>query len=301
MEKIFMQETIPWFFSMHGGHSKEFCDHAESNIEDIILRAIELNMPIYGFSEHAPRKHEAYLYPEEIELKKTPQDLIHSFYAYCDTLDNLQKKYASQITLLKGLEIEVVPPNDYISFNQQLIREGNIEYIVGSVHWVNNYMTDFSSETFYKAVEAYHGLEKLMIAYYQTLKEMIISIKPDIVGHFDLITCFLKPEEVPEYSSKLLKVIEETLEEIKKNNCILELNTSGLRKPIQRIFPDIFIIQKSVELEIPFTFADDSHNIQQVGYQLEKARELLLNQGITHIIRLNKSQQKIIREKISLI
>ncbi|MGC8846519.1 MAG: histidinol-phosphatase [Candidatus Hydrogenedens sp.] len=296
-----MQQKIPWFFSMHGGHSKEFCDHAESGIEDIVIRAIELNMPVYGFSEHAPRKYEKYLYPEEIELKKTPRDLIHNFYAYCKTLDKLQEKYASKITLLKGLEIEVVPPGEYISFNQQLIKEGNIEYVVGSVHWVNEQMTDFSSQTFYKAVETHHGLENLMIAYYQTLKNMVISIKPDIVAHFDLITCFLKPEELPNYSSKLINTIEETLEEVKKNDCILELNTSGLRKPIQRIFPDTFIIQKSAKLGIPFTFADESHNTQQVGYKLEKARELLLNQGITYITRLNKYQQKIIREQITLI
>lgn len=296
-----MQKTIPWFFSVHGGHSKEFCDHADSSIEDIILQAIELNMPVYGFSEHAPRNHKKYLYPEEIELQKTPETLVNSFYSYCNTLEILQEKYASSITLLKGLEIEVVPPDNYISFYQQLIKEGKIEYVVGSVHWVNEYMTDFSEKTFQQAVSAHNGLENLMVAYYQTLKNMVVSMKPDIVAHFDLITCFLKPEETPPYTPRLIQTIEETLEEIKKNNCILELNTSGLRKPIKRIFPDSFIIKKSAELDIPFTFADDSHNVHQVGYGLEKARELLLNQGITNIIRLNKSQQKIIREKIPLV
>ncbi len=296
-----MHKTVPWFFSVHGGHSKEFCDHADSPLEDIILRAIELNMPVYGFSEHAPRNHEKYLYPEEIELQKTPEILINSFYSYCNTLEILQEKYVSHITLLKGLEIEVVPPDNYVPFYQQLIKEGNIEYVVGSVHWVNEHMTDFSEETFRQAVSAHNGLENLMIAYYQTLKNMVVSIKPDIVAHFDLITCFLKPEEIPEYAPNLIHIIEETLEEVKKNNCILELNTSGLRKPIKRIFPDLSIIHKSAELGIPFTFADDSHNIHQVGYGLEKARELLLSQGITEIIRLNKSQQKISREKISLL
>ncbi len=296
-----MQKIKPWFFSVHGGHSNEFCDHADSSIEEIIHRAIELNMPVYGFSEHAPRNQKKYLYPEEIEKQKTPENLINSFYSYCKTLEILQKKYTSQITLLKGLEIEVVPPDEYISFSQKLIKEGNIEYIVGSVHWVNGYMTDFSPETFKKAVEAHQGLENLMIDYYKTLKDMITSLKPDIVAHFDLITCFLKQKEIPKYTPKLINIIEQTLEEVKKNNCIMELNTSGLRKPINRIFPDILIIQKSAELKIPFTFADDSHNIKQVGYELDKARELLLSQGITEIIQLNKYHQKIIRKKVSLL
>ncbi len=296
-----MQKTIPWFFSLHGGHSKEFCDHASSSVEDIILRAIELGMPVYGFSEHAPRCHEKYLYPEEIQLKKTPDDLINSFYSYCRTISELQNKYADQITILKGLEIEVVPPDKYVQFYRKLVKEGNIEYVVGSVHWVNEFMTDFSLDTFKQAVKAHQGLENLMIAYYQTLKEMVISIKPDIVAHFDLITCFLKPNEVPEYTPELMRVIEQTLEKVKETNCILELNTSGLRKPISRIFPDETIIKISAEMGIPFTFADDSHSSEQVGYGIEKARELLLTLGITTITRLNKQNHQIIRETLPLL
>ena len=34
-------------------HTKR-CNHAEGEIEDYIKRAIELNIDIYGFSEHAP-------------------------------------------------------------------------------------------------------------------------------------------------------------------------------------------------------------------------------------------------------
>ena len=305
MEAVsFMQTIIPWLFSVHGGHSKEFCDHADSFIEEIIHRAIELGMPVYGISEHAPRNHTKYLYPEEIDMNWTPEVLMNKFYSYCKTVEKLQDKYMSQITLLKGLEIEVVPPDDYVSFTQELVHKGNIEYIIGSVHWVNGYMIDYSRDKFNEAVKAHYGLENLVVAYYQTLKDMVKSIKPDIVAHFDLITCFLEPEEIPAYTHPQINAIEQALEEIKSNNCLLELNTSGLRKPINRIFPDKFIIKKSNELKIPFTFGDDSHNIQQVGYRLQLARQTLIDLGITEVTRLNKSQQnnsKIIREQISLI
>ncbi len=297
-------EITPWLFSVHGGHSREFCDHADNSIEEIIQRAIELGMPIYVISEHAPRNDTRYLYPEEIEMNWTPEVLMDKFYSYCKTVEELQNKYMPQITLLKGLEIEVVPPDDYVSFTQELVREGDIEYIVGSVHWVNGYMIDYSRDTFNQAVQAHNGLENLIVAYYQTLKDMVKFIKPDIVAHFDLITCFLEPEEVRAYTPRHSYAIELALEEIKNNDCLLELNTSGLRKPIHRIFPDKFIIKKSNELKIPFTFGDDSHNIQQVGYGLQLARQALVDIGITEITRLNKSHQnnsKIVREHISLI
>ncbi|HOK10255.1 MAG TPA: histidinol-phosphatase [Candidatus Hydrogenedens sp.] len=298
-----MQGKNPWFFSVHGGHSKEFCDHADSPIEQMILRAIEIGMPVFGISEHAPRNHEKYLYPEEIELNRTPDSLIKTFHRYCDTIEHLQKKYAQQITLLKGLEIEVVPTDSYVEFSKKIIKEGNIEYIVGSVHWVNDIMTDFSKETFEEAIKTFNGLENLMVSYYQTLIDMVNNIKPDIVAHFDLITCFLKPDELPTPSPKITKIIEKALEAIKQNNCLLELNTSGLRKPIQRIFPDSIIIQQAKELSIPFTFGDDSHSVNQVGYGITQARQLLLNHSISHVIRLNKpnpEDRTVIREEIPL-
>jgi histidinol-phosphatase (PHP family) len=85
---------------------------------------------------------------------------------------------------------------------------------------------------------------------------------------------------------------------------LLELNTSGLRKPINSIFPDKFIIKKSNELKIPFTFGDDSHNIQQVGYRLQLARQTLIDLGIyrSHSTKqITTNNSKIIREQISLI
>lgn len=301
---VLSMQITPWLFSVHGGHSKEFCDHADSHIEEIVQRAIELGMPVYGISEHAPRNHTKYLYPEEIEMNWTPEVLMDKFYSYCKTVEKLQNEYMSKIKLLKGLEIEVVPPDDYVSFTQKLIREGNIEYTVGSVHWVNGYMIDYSRDAFIQAIKAHSGVENLIVAYYQTLKDMVKSVKPDIVAHFDLISCFLEPKEVHAYTTRQFHAIEQALEEIKDNNCLLELNTSGLRKPINRLFPDKFIIQKSNELGIPFTFGDDSHNIQQVGYGLQLARQTLIDSGITEITRLNKLHQndsKIIREQISLI
>jgi hypothetical protein len=50
----------------HHSHSGQFCRHAKDDLEDIILRAIELGFQTFGLSEHAPRYRLEDLFPEEV-------------------------------------------------------------------------------------------------------------------------------------------------------------------------------------------------------------------------------------------
>jgi histidinol phosphatase-like PHP family hydrolase len=68
-------------------------------------------------------------------------------------------------------------------------------------------MIDYSRVKFNEAVKAHYGLENLVVAYYQTLKDMVKSIKPDIVAHFDLITCFLEPDR----NTPLIRILKSML------------------------------------------------------------------------------------------
>ena len=52
-------------------HSGQFCKHAFSTLEEVVLRAIEVGFTHYGLSEHMPRYLPEDLYDEEIEVKKS--------------------------------------------------------------------------------------------------------------------------------------------------------------------------------------------------------------------------------------
>jgi histidinol-phosphatase (PHP family) len=51
---------------LHGGHSGEFCCHAEDRLADIIAQYIHMCFRQVGITEHIPPKHPKFLYPEEI-------------------------------------------------------------------------------------------------------------------------------------------------------------------------------------------------------------------------------------------
>lgn len=293
--------STSWFFSLHGGHSKEFCQHARGALRNIVNKAISLKMPIYGITEHAPRLYAKYLYPEEIEANIDPNDLFERYIKYCKTISNLQYEFKNDITLLKGLEIEVVPHDKYVEITKNLIKEGEIEYIVGSVHWIDDIPFDFSQEEFKKALNKF-GLLKLIKRYYQIIRDMVSDLKPEIVGHLDLITCFMTSNELCNIYPQIEKDIDRTLEVIKKHNSIIEVNTSGYRKPIKRPFPDVYIIKKAGEIGIPITFGDDSHSPTEVGKYIKTARKLLLKLGITEVVKLTRAHNgKLFRQNVSII
>jgi len=53
-------------FSMHS-HSGQFCPgHAKDQLEEVILKAISLKMPLFALTEHMPRTRDTDLYPEEV-------------------------------------------------------------------------------------------------------------------------------------------------------------------------------------------------------------------------------------------
>ena len=60
-------------FTMHS-HSGQFCPgHAKDQLEEIVKRALSLNMGLIALTEHMPRTNKKDLYPEEVGLPLTSQ------------------------------------------------------------------------------------------------------------------------------------------------------------------------------------------------------------------------------------
>lgn len=74
----------------HHSHSGQFCNgHAKDSLEDVVKRAVALNMQVLALTEHIPRELECDLYPEEVldaqlsplpfSPKKPPKSLHENF------------------------------------------------------------------------------------------------------------------------------------------------------------------------------------------------------------------------------
>lgn len=284
--------------SFHGGHSGQFCDHAAGTLKEIVEAAIKKGFKVYGLSEHCPRYTEKHIYDQEKLNGYTVNSLISAFENYSIEASKLVEEYSDQIMLLRGFETEFIT-KDYIDRMLELRTKGKFDYIIGSVHHLRSICIDYSPQETLRAVKLCGGLENFAIEYYQSITEMVKALKPEIVGHIDLIkkcTEGLGALDTP----KIKKQMKQTLLVIKEYDCSLDLNLYPFRKDKQEPYPASWIVQMARELNITFTFGDDSHSPETVGEGIKKGRTFLLNNGIKKIAVLKKSNGKIIKEFANL-
>lgn len=288
-----------WSHSLHGGHSREFCDHAQSPLREVLEAAIQVGYRIFGVTEHAPRIEERFLYRNEIALAWDVSTLIANFERYAETLPTFIEAYADRLEILKGFEIEVVPADRYVHLMQDYRMRYGFEYTVGSVHYVDEISIDGEAEDFQRAMEACGGLEALAVRYYQTVTRMVQALQPEVVAHLDLIRLHGHRYGSVE-SPSILRAAEETLETVREAGGILEVSTAGYRKGLRDPYPAPWLVQLANRMGIPFCFADDSHCVEHVGFGMAKARQYLLANGVRSVTVLSREAGGLARQTVSL-
>ena len=115
-----------------------------------------------------------------------------------------------------------------------------------------NLMKKFGTETFYRI-------------YLQELTRLVDTGYFQIIGHFDLPKKY--GVQLPE---SLYPEVVEILQKIKRSGMTVEINTSGLRKPINEQYPADWILKELIKMEIPISLGSDAHAPKEVGCDFEK-------------------------------
>ena len=289
----------PWKISLHGGHSGEFCEHAVGTLRGVIEAAVADGFAVYGVSEHAPRSQARFLYDTELERGFTVERLAADFEAYAAEVARLAEEFAGRLTVLRGFEAEVVPSAGYAAEMKALRERHAFDYMVGSVHYVDEIQIDGRPEEFAEAVEAAGGLENLAVRYYETVATMIETLRPEVVGHLDLIRRNAPADAVLD-APRIAGAAERALEAARAVGAALDLNTAGWRKNLGGPYPAPWLLERARDLGVGFCFGDDSHGPALVGDGVERAREYLLAQGVKEIQGLTRRDGAVAATKISL-
>lgn len=273
--------------SFHGGHSGEFCDHASScSLEDVIKGYIEKGFKYIGISEHQARS-DNFLYPEEIELGKTSLDLNKSFDLYFKTLRNLREKYKNKISILVGFETETC---DGIEKIKELRDKYQPDYLVGSLHHVNSIPIDYSPEEYKRALNKCGSIEDLFISYYDSQLELIKEIKPEVIGHFDLIRIFAGDYEP---SSRVMEAIRRNIEAGVSYGALFEVNSRAYKKGFLQPYPQKSILNMLADLGASATLGDDSHGPEDIGLYYSET-VAVLKDYFKDVIALKKDEAGLI-------
>ncbi len=263
--------------SLHGGHSGQFCNHAEDSLEDIIKQYIKLGFTQVGISEHIPPISDLFLYPDEIAQGLTAIDIENRFINYFKELQRLKEEYASRITIYIGMETESY--TGYIAHVKKLITTYRPDYIVGSIHHIDDICFDFSNEEYNRLVQ-HCGSHTIMYEKYFDLQyEMIKHFKPLVIGHFDLIRIYDDTYEKRLMHPDILPKIKRNLEAIKKLNLILDFNLRPLSRGEKEPYISKPILELAKDMELNLIPGDDSHGIHQAGQFVSGAIDILNRYG----------------------
>ena len=291
--------TDPWRISLHGGHSGEFCEHAEGTLRSVVEAAVAGGLATFGLSEHAPRSEDRFLYPSERQKGFTIGRLQSDFAAYAAEAKTLAQEFSDRIEILVGFEAEVVPTASYADEMLAIREKYELEYMVGSVHYVGEIQIDGSLEELHAAVAEAGGIESLAVRYYDTVAEMVARLKPEVVGHLDLIRRNA-PADADLQTPAVAAAADRALKAVKESGAILDLNTAGWRKSLGNPYPAPWLVRRAAELGIGFCFGDDSHGPTQVGDGIDRARDYLLELDVANIRTLDRSQGRIVSAVVPL-
>lgn len=144
---------------------------------------------------------------------------------------------------------------------------------------------DYDKAFFAKAVIASGGSEeKLFEAYFDAQYEMLMALKPRVVGHFDLIRLLSeRPDEQMDGMEGVWGKMKRNLGLVVEQGGLLEINSAGLRKGLREPYPGRAVCEAFKGMGGRFTLSDDSHGIAHVGTNYGGAIEYLESLGVEEV------------------
>lgn len=241
----------------------DFSDGADT-VEANVKRAIELGMPTLGISDHC------YTYFDT---------------SYCVQADRLAEykaevrraaeKYKGEIDVLLGIELDGFA---------RLPDRADYDYIIGDCHYVETpdgyRAVDLDKNDFIETARRYFGGDTVAMAmsYYRSYAETVCPMKPEILGHIDLIT---KYSLVDINDPRYVRAATETLEAALAVTSVIELNTGAISRGYRcDPYPADFLLDEIKRLDGKILLSSDCHAAKDLTCWFENARELLLSRGI---------------------
>ncbi|MET0511362.1 MAG: histidinol-phosphatase [Thermoleophilaceae bacterium] len=180
-----------------------------------------------------------------------------------------------------GVEADFLPGREDRVAN--FLDEREWDYVVGSVHFLRDDAIDVHGEPDWEPWDIWRGAdpEKVWARYFETLGEAARSGMFDILAHPDLVKVFAG--KVPRPDGDLRRFYERAMDGIAEGDIAVEVSTAGLRKPVGEIYPAPAFLAMCLETGCPVALSSDAHVPEELGYEYERAVEMLQDLGVSEI------------------
>lgn len=198
-------------------------------------------------------------------------------------------RQTSSVKIKIGLEIDYF--ERYEKEIEKIIEEYPFDFNLVSVHFINGEIVNSHS-----LMKRYDQIE-LYKKYFSLLEQAVESQLFKVIAHFDYIRRYSEPfykNRIPieEYKNLIERIIQLAAD----HKSGVEVNTSGLRHPINDTYPNIEILRMCKEIGVKIvTIGSDSHSVSDLGDGLEFGVERLKEVGYSEIATFEKGKPKLVR------
>ncbi|MFO7814754.1 MAG: histidinol-phosphatase HisJ family protein [Halanaerobiales bacterium] len=258
-------------FNIMDSHVHSTFSHDGLNkIEEICNKAINKGTKYITFTEHVDYNplDEGYKF---LEVEK-----------YLEKIEKVNKKFGEKIEIFSGVEFS--EPHLY---PEQLNKYNDYEFdlIMGAIHWVGDIFVGDDE------LQNRYTFNEIFLKYYNLLYRSVKNNNFDVVAHLDF------PKRYLNYEYKNENLMNKILKQIVKNDIVLEINSSSLRKGLSTPMPSEWILKKYIKFGGKrVTIGSDSHRINELTNDFELIYKIVEKLDLIpgyfkkrEFIKLNKS------------
>jgi histidinol-phosphatase (PHP family) len=193
-----------------------------------------------------------------------------------DDLDDYCGFVREETDLRLGIEMDFIPGvEDRIA---NVLDGRGWDYVVGSVHFLRDHSLDTEDYSIWGAGES---ADRIWRRYFETVAASALSGLYDIIGHPDLVKVWGSAAPVPDRDPRYF--YEPAVEAFAEAGVAVELSTAGWRKPVGEQYPAVPFLEMLVDAGCPLALSSDAHVPEQLGFEYERAVELLESLGVREI------------------
>ncbi|MBN2305856.1 MAG: histidinol-phosphatase HisJ family protein [Anaerolineae bacterium] len=250
-------------------HNRISCD-SQATMEEMCQSALERGITEIAFTDH---------------FDCHPDDYCHHFYrpaAYFEQLAAARHVFEPQgLTIRAGVELGEF--HRFHDVQQPVLDQYPYDVILGSLHWVGD-RSVFDDDFFKNAPP-----QDTIGAYFRELAELAQYGGFDVLSHPDVI----KRVAYRVYGEFDITAWEDLVRPVWQacidNQIAIEINTTGLRLPVQQAHPAPDALRWYREMGGErLTVGSDAHRPDHIAYEFETARTMARAAGFTRLCRFER-------------
>lgn len=227
---------------------------ASDSLEDMATAAYNIGLSEICVTDHCDEGNCAQITRQGVDYDFS----YHEEKSY-KQFSSISREIQEKITVLYGIELG--EPCQNLNRANELLENNDFDFVIGSLHNLNN-MPDFWSID-YKD----YDVDELFKRYLYELEDHIKWNGFDVLGHITYPLRYIIGEHKIDFNiDKYTDDIYDLFKIIVDNGKGIEINTSGLRQPLNALLPDekIISLYKKAGGKI-ITVGSDAHNTKDIG------------------------------------